>query len=158
MLESKFLTEIYTTSYNALKNNVNSITHSQSLQQPSWGGNCLNWIVGHIVIARLNFLTLLEIESVWGWNEIRLYIPGSSPIAENSPALNFEKMVADLDLTQTQLLEALSKSTPAVLNRQVEDDSQQMTLGALLAHYCLHENFHVGQTEILRQFLINPTR
>ena len=32
-----------------VKRNLEGLTHEESLVQPQPGGNCLNWIVGHLV-------------------------------------------------------------------------------------------------------------
>ena len=32
--------------------NLDGLTHDDSLFQPQGGGNCLNWIIGHLVKAR----------------------------------------------------------------------------------------------------------
>ncbi len=39
-----------------LEVNTAGVTHEQSLWLPSPGGNCLNWIAGHILVTRFVML------------------------------------------------------------------------------------------------------
>ena len=42
--------------------NVEGISHEDSLIQPQPAGNCLNWVIGHLVVAYQLVLPLLEQE------------------------------------------------------------------------------------------------
>ena len=47
-----------------LRVNLDGITHEESLHQPSPAGNCLNWILGHLVASYDNLLKVLGGEAV----------------------------------------------------------------------------------------------
>jgi hypothetical protein len=50
----------FTLSHWVLKAKLEGITHEESLIiQPQRGGNCLNWVVGHVVAARRHALDLV---------------------------------------------------------------------------------------------------
>ncbi len=122
------------------------MTHEESLCQPPAGGNCLNWVVGHIVVARANVLALLGEAPSWDWAGLRRYIPGSAPVTAGADALGFERLLADFDRAQEQLVAALGRQSPEDL-AAVRDDR---TLGAHLASCHFHESYHAGQIELLR--------
>ena len=46
------LANMYEFSYGAIKRNLDDVTNDESLLQPPGAGNCLNWVLGHIVAAR----------------------------------------------------------------------------------------------------------
>ena len=48
--------------YSVLEMQLKDVTHEESLIQPPYSGNCLNWILGHLVLSRGTLLKL-EIET-----------------------------------------------------------------------------------------------
>ena len=50
------LTRLFTVNHYALHKNLDGVTPEEALEQPV-AGNCLNWIVGHIVANRNHVLT-----------------------------------------------------------------------------------------------------
>jgi len=149
MIAPALLCSSFLESYTKIKEHTQQITHAESVQSPVLGSNCMHWIVGHIVVARCNFLMLLDTPSIWNWSTCELFIPGSTPTAATANHIRFTTLLADLDRTQNQLLAALAQATASDLN--VEKDGR--TVGEQLATYAAHEAYHAGQLEILRQGL-----
>jgi len=125
------------------------ITHNDSVQRPPFSGNSTYWITGHIVVARCNFLMLLEVQSIWSMEQCRLFIPGSAPVTGDEAAVSFDSLLADLARTQDQLLSALAQASSKDLT--VTKDDQ--TVGEQLITYHAHESYHLGQLEILCQLI-----
>ena len=48
-----------------LKINLEGLSQEDSLIAPSRGGNCINWVVGHVVTARNSMLKLLGKDPIW---------------------------------------------------------------------------------------------
>ena len=46
------LAKMYEFSYGAVNRNVEGVTEEESLVKPQLAGNCLNWVLGHIVVYR----------------------------------------------------------------------------------------------------------
>jgi hypothetical protein len=42
-----------------VKQQTNGLTHSDSLLQPQPGGNCLNWVMGHLVVNLVDILKVI---------------------------------------------------------------------------------------------------
>ena len=91
---------------------------------------------------------LLGVPSIWGGAEIRRFIPGSVPII-GEDAYPFDRLVADLDRTQAQLLEALQR----VSEDELRVIKGSKTIGEQLVFYHSHEAQHTGQIELLRQLM-----
>lgn len=72
MTHPAFLCDLYGQTYDVIRRQTAGLTHEDSLLQPSHGGNCLNWVVGHITIARANILALLGEQPAWDWRASRL--------------------------------------------------------------------------------------
>lgn len=126
----------------ALKKNVDGIANKEALICPDVGGNCLNWILGHIINTRSHILSLLNEEAVWTQKDVEIYKRGSSGALTEVSATPFNKLLADFELTQARLLNGISKLD--VTNKEL-----LKTLSGL----SFHESYHMGQIGILRRVI-----
>jgi hypothetical protein len=151
MISPQMLKSLYQESYIIVKKQIEGLQHLDSIYQPPFGGNCINWIVGHIIVARCNFLMMLDLPSIWNMNQCRRYIPGSNPITNANDAILFEILLDDFDHTQEQLMKILGQVT----KEKLQEISGEKTIGENMAFYNSHEAYHAGQLEILRKILDN---
>ncbi|MGH9969450.1 MAG: DinB family protein [Pyrinomonadaceae bacterium] len=133
--------------YDVLKGNLEAISHEESLIQPPGGGNCLNWVLGHIVATRDMALELLKQQPVWRKEEADTYRRGSAPIQDGSRAKNLDQIIADLHRSQDRLLAGLTEVLQPQLNAPAGDQS----VGEMLFTLQMHEAYHAGQTGLLRR-------
>ena len=133
--------------YAVLKKNLAGLTHEESLLQPEGGGNCLNWVLGHIVATRDQALELLHQEPIWRVEETEVYRQGSIPIRDGSRAQPLDKISADLERSQDRLVVGLTKVTAQEMNEPADDQS----VGEKLFILQFHEAYHAGQTGLLRR-------
>lgn len=145
------LNMLFGINYAVLKKNLAGVTHEESLIQPGGGGNCLNWVLGHIVATRDNAMQLLEQEPVWSKEIAGIYERGSAPLHDGSNAQPLEKILADLDRSQGRLVEGLSKVSEPELSAPAPDKSAAETVGGTLFVLQFHEAYHAGQTGLLRR-------
>jgi hypothetical protein len=145
MIQPKFLREMFIDSHSAIKLYTMGITHSESVWQPPFGGNSINWIMGHLVVSRCNFLIPLNVPSIWTRDQCMRFIPGSAPVTGDADSVTFESLLADFDRTQEQLNRALREASDELLSQNTEE----MTIAESLVYYQSHESQHAGQLEIL---------
>lgn len=143
--------KMFTYNYYCLKKNIEGITHEESLFQPRPGGNCLNWIVGHILATRNFIFFCLDEEPLWGEEQAQRYKRGSKPIASAEEAVPWDTLMADLERSQQQLIKALGKRTPQDFQKTEAGDDESMAEKLIGLHF--HEAYHTGQTGILRRLL-----
>ncbi len=147
MISPDLIARYYSINHDVLHMQIEGLTHEDSLIQPPFRANCLNWVLGHIVSSRGGALKLLGAKPVWSEEEAAPYARESEPIIDMEQAYLLEKIVADLDETQERLEAALADLT-------IEDMEQakgDRTLGERLSFSYWHEAYHTGQTELLRQ-------
>jgi uncharacterized damage-inducible protein DinB len=128
-------------------------THADSLLVPAYGGNCLNWVLGHVLISRHRVLHLLALDPLWTAEKIDLYETGSEPI-EGRRALSFEGLMADLAGTTEQITGGLGEKSFADMARELPKKSEgqdPQTVGQALLGLYWHESYHIGQMELLRR-------
>jgi len=74
--------------------NVEGISHKESLIQPQPAGNCLNWVIGHLVSAYESIFPLLGQEPVMGEGRLKPCERHSSPLNDSAEAVAFEELFA----------------------------------------------------------------
>jgi hypothetical protein len=130
---------------------TDGLSHKDSLLQPPFRGNCLNWVLGHILEGRDTALTLLGESPVWDKEVVSRYGRGSEPITQDERALPLEKLLEGLDRSQERIEAALTCITPEGLATVVPYRGSQCPVGQALASQHWHETYHTGQLELLRQ-------
>jgi hypothetical protein len=152
MPEPQEVSEVFAANLWVIKRQVEGLSHEESLIQPPFRGNCLNWVLGHIVVGRNNALAYLGQEPLWGDAETELYATGSEPITSaGDAALPLEDLVALLDQSQERLVAVLADLDPETWGKNVQQLGRERPLGQAIAGLAWHETYHAGQTELLRQ-------
>ena len=130
---------------------IKDVTHAESLVQPPYNVNCLNWVLGHIITSRDSSLRLLHLPAQLSEAERLAYGHGSQPLADPQTATDFEALVEKLDCSFEQL-------TPAIIALSEEDLGADTTffgpsqpLYDWLVFFQWHETYHIGQLDLLRQ-------
>jgi hypothetical protein len=154
VVDSKLLVEALENNFGVLQRQVNGLTHEDSLLQLPFRGNCLNWVIGHLVERRDRMLELLDKPPLLTAEQTIRYQRNSEPITSGDDALPFEKLLADLATAQEQLLgllSAMSSDDLMVVGKQIVVGPPPQSIGEWLHFLIWHETYHTGQTEILRQ-------
>jgi hypothetical protein len=154
MYDSRVLIEMVQRNFGVVKAHLEGVTHEQSLIQPPFNSNCLNWVVGHIVQNRNKMLLLLDQPTTWTDEQIERYNYGSLPVTDGHDALPLGQMAADLAVCNQRLVEALQPLTSTDLDapgKEVIKGMTDWTVGWTLNFLIWHETYHTGQTDILRQ-------
>ena len=139
--------------------NTAGLTQEDSLVQPRPDGNCLNFVVGHLVNVYDKILPLLGQEPVMG-DAVARYERGSPPIVGPAEAMELDELLAAFD-TQTDRFQAgLATLTPEALERPMPgpDSGGELTetLRSLLGTILFHQAYHAGQTGLLRRIAGKP--
>src|SRR5215470_14553286 len=74
--------------------NVDGLTHGESLIQPQPGGNCVNWVVGHLLWVYDGMLPMLGQTPTLGRDALKRYARGTPPLRDSAEALNFQQLVS----------------------------------------------------------------
>ena len=137
-----------------IKANTSGLRHRDSLVQPAPGGNCLNWVLGHMLVARNEFMEFLGLEPLWDTQEREPYKRAGPPLADPDEAMAFDRLLADLDATQQALTEALGQLPGERLAEKAPSsptNDPNETVGSLIAGFVFHDAYHAGQTGLLRR-------
>lgn len=150
---SETLLKQFEHAYFAIEVSCRDVTQMESLFQPLYEGNCINWVLGHILAYRGDLIELLGAEPIWDEAYVAAYRRGAPPITADAEHVHtVDTMLKQLDRTQTILVEKLRGLTDEELAQPVNGER----LGILLAGYQSHEAYHVGQLSVLRRIAGKP--
>ena len=140
--------------------NLEGITNEEALISPEPDGNCVNWVAGHLLMARGGLLKLLGEDAFLSEDE-------AQPYKQNSPPIKAGDAHVPLDVLRKKLKEAgeiicaklrdfpteklraeLDKSQFPV---QIEDGT--FTVGTMISELLYHDGYHTGQLGLLRRVL-----
>lgn len=136
--------------------NCEGITHEESLIQPSAGGHCLNWVMGHIVNTRNGILSLVGKQPLYPESNFVAYLHGRF-VSEN--AIRLEKLRDCFNAVQGPLEDGIHSLTVEKMLQPASfspTDNSSETIGSILAAILFHEAYHSGQMGILRRVIGKP--
>ena len=125
------------------------LTHADSMLQLPFRGNCLNWVLGHMLVYRDVALKLAGAEPLRDQQRVRRYTYGSAAMQADDDALPLETLLADLRCSQERLAAALAGLTEEQL--KAGECNYGDDLRECLLELVWHDGYHAGQTEYLRQ-------
>lgn len=150
-VDKEGLSKLFQLTYSVMLRQTEGITNEQSVIQPPVRGNCMNWVLGHILMQRDLVLKLLKMEPVWDENPCRRYQRESEPVLRLEDGLPFDRMLKDLALTQERIETGLNAIPLELLEEVVETNGRTDRAGGQIAFIHWHETYHTGQLELLRQ-------
>ena len=118
---------------------LTGITHQESLVHPQPAGNCLNWVLGHMVATRNMLMYILGEPHILSDLEAQPYQRGTRPPLHADQAMLLPEIVAALDRSQQTLMRRLA---------ELPDQHIQAAAG-----FSFHESYHLGQCGLLRRLL-----
>lgn len=139
----------------ALRANVEGVTHPESLIAPRPAGNCLNWIVGHLVRGYEQALPHLGQEPVLAPGALERYARGSSPVEDDEAVRPFDELSSAWTQGARRFDEGLAGLTRDDLERSRDffGRGSERPLRAYLSFVLFHQAYHVGQTAVVRRVL-----
>ena len=126
------------------------INQAESLLIPPVAGNCMNWVLGHMLENRDTALNLLGQPSVLSERETQTYRRGSEALVEPGAATDIAVLMAKMDDSYASLITVIQALPEGGLDQEVDFHGMK-PLGEVLYFLQWHETFHLGQLDPLRQ-------
>lgn len=142
------------TTQKVMEMNVDGISQAESLVAPQPAGNCLNWIVGHLLCVYNDVLPLVGQQPVMPKESLKRYGRGTPPLKDASEALPLHELVTKCEEAARRLETGLGSLTPEQLDSPAPfspTKNPNETVRSLLATVAFHQAYHVGQTGVLRR-------
>lgn len=126
------------------------LTHEDTLLQLPFRGNCLHWVLGHMIASREWVLEAVGQDPVWPKEVSDGFQYNTEPItsSDDPRIMPFEKMLADFKVG----LERLEAGLDTLPEEKLEEkDERGNPLAGRMNFAAWHEGYHAGQLEYLRQ-------
>ncbi|MCA9726768.1 MAG: DinB family protein [Candidatus Eisenbacteria bacterium] len=137
-----------------LKANLEGLTHEESLHRPEPGGNCINWVVGHLVHTQNGAMRVLGRTALWNEHDGACYARGSDGGLDESEAMPLEELLRTYDRAEAEILAGLEAISPERLKEPSPispTKNSDETVGSLLEKLAFHQAYHLGQVGLLRR-------
>lgn len=152
MLTSQDFIRMFKIIHQLIKSQTAGLTQADSLIQPRPSGNCLNWVLGHILDSQALLLAELGGTSPVDRAGLAVYTRESQPITADSPEVwQLERLLESLDSVHAALVDRLGEMSAVDFERQVLVGERSHPLGWRLFFLHFHLTYHTGQLELLRQ-------
>lgn len=145
------LTRLFNNNHHILHQQVKDINQEESLVQPPFRGNCLNWVVGHILGVYGECLEVMGMPGTQNEAEVKTYGYGSEPLTGCAKAGDLLEMLHRLDEGLERITLQLANMSAAELEREVTIWLGSVSLIEALYVMQWHASYHTGQLELLRQ-------
>lgn len=132
-----------------IEQQTQGLSDADALLQMPTGGNCMNWVLGHIAEHRNKMLVLLGHTGLMSAEWAKRYETDSPPVTDGSDAMPLVDMLALLGELKGALREAILAAEQDWLDEIIvpaRNHSRWNRLEFLL----WHEAYHIGQLEYLR--------
>ena len=137
--------------YATAASNVEGITQEQSLMSPDSGGNCANWILGHMTAVQNGIMRLVGEPPAWENKQLertRFF----EPISDPASAIDLNMLRDRFLNSRDNCLAAISRlSDESMAERMPDPFGGSTTRGELLNTLSYHQAYHVGQLGIVRR-------
>jgi uncharacterized damage-inducible protein DinB len=145
-MTSKYLIVQFRASNMVANVNLEAVDEDLSLHIPEIGQNSINWIIGHILVSRINLIKRFEQDyEVVGFN-IDTYKRGS----ERDKNTQFNSL-KELKLIQKSTLDKIVEVLSEISDDEFEKSNDNgRSLAEELFFTSFHESYHVGQIGLLR--------
>ncbi|MFM8370232.1 MAG: DinB family protein [Chloroflexota bacterium] len=137
---------------------LEGIDHEESLLQLPFEANSANWILGHIVTNRSHVLEVLGVTHLWQDEVRELYHTGSHNIGSGDRSIRLETLLKYLDGSTRMIRKALEAVSAEWLEENFSNYRGEKTREAHLSGFHWHEGFHIGQLEMLKDFILTTRK
>jgi uncharacterized damage-inducible protein DinB len=146
------LIAMYARNLTFIKDLTAGLTHADSLTQPPVPGNCINWVVGHILAYRNRLLKILGQPPIFDEVTANRYARESKPVLGDEPGISIlEDMLIALDESQEQIAAAMKSLSTEDAQKAWAFGQLNMSAAEWMLFLLRHEAYHAGNLELLRQ-------
>lgn len=138
--------------------NLGGINHEDSVSPPAEGGNCINWVAGHILASRNSILKLLGGRGFLSEEECAPYQRGSKQLQPGDDCVPMDRLLDGLQQTGNEIIQRLQGISEEELDKEFEVPNfpvkfDEPTVAAHIFLLFYHEGYHTGQLGLGRRVL-----
>ena len=131
---------------------IEDLSHEDSLRGPQAAGNCVNWVLGHLLLTRSHLESLLGVDPLLSGERWGVYEAGHEDL-DRTRALNLEELRQVAADSLSHLQASIQSSEPR-MNDAIGPRGRSIadTIGTFVSH----EAYHAGQIHLIRRTIGKP--
>ncbi len=134
-----------------MKNQTAGLSQEESLIQPQPGGNCMNWVMGHLALNLTIILEILGAEIPEKLPNLDRYKMDTEPIQEEDEGvLDLQELIEAYILLHTKVIDRLDQMSEDDFEDHISFWEAKHRRGFMAFFYFFHNTYHLGQLEFLR--------
>lgn len=136
--------------YRMVEMNLDGMTSAQSLIQPETGGNCANWILGHLTNVHNGLMQVIGDAPVW--ESEQLAYARFEPVTGSATAIDWDTLKSRfMDSRARCLAKVAALSDEAMQESMPHPFGGTCTRAELLNILAFHQAYHAGQLALSRR-------
>ena len=131
---------------------TDGLSQTDTLIQPQPGGNCMNWVLGHLLESQIVLLEALGGVSPVDREALVHYKRESDPIlGEGEGVLSLENLLGSHRQVHSAIKSRLKEMNEEEMDEEIIVGEKSMNRGWYVFFLHFHYTYHIGQLELLRQ-------
>jgi hypothetical protein len=152
MITISDLNKMLSIEHELIHDQTNGLSHADTLIQPQPGGNCMNWVLGHLLESQVSMLKALDGNSPVDPVTLARYKRESAPItADGEDVLSLEDLLVGHDKVYAAIAARLTEMSEADFDVEIQQGERKVLRGWRVFFLHFHYTYHIGQLEQLRQ-------
>ena len=146
------LIAMYARNLHFIKEFTKGLNHADSLAQPPVPGNCMNWVIGHILTYRNRILQITGQPALLAEVIGARYVANSKPVLGDESGLGIlEDMLHAIDESQDKIAAGMKCMSPEDAAKMWAFGQLNMSAGEWMLFLLRHEAYHTGNLELMRE-------
>lgn len=145
--------------HGVVRKNMEGVNQKESLVQPQPEGNCMNWVMGHLLRVYENALLALGQKPMIEGGGFERYKRGGEAMKNPEDAMEITKLMEDWDEATKRLDAGLASLTVELLDEKapfLPGKDPNETVRTRLTTILFHQGYHAGQLGLLRRIAGKP--
>ena len=152
MITTTDLNKMLNIEHELIHDQTNGLSHADTLIQPQPGGNCMNWVLGHLLESQVSMLLALGGNSPIDPVSMARYKRESTPITtDGDDILSLEVLLDGHDKVHAAITARLSEMSDVDFDVEIQHGERKVIRGWKVFFLHFHYTYHIGQLEQLRQ-------
>lgn len=128
-----------------------NLTQEDTLIQPQPGGNCMNWVLGHMLKSQISVLLALGGEPPIDPEKLSRYRGGSEPVKGPGEGVwTLDDLLVGFDQVNTAITNRLGLMSDTDFDVEIQHGDKRVKRSWRVFFLNFHHAYHIGQLEILR--------
>ena len=146
------LPQSFKTNLRLMNMQIAGLSHADSVIQPPFRANSMNWVLGHLAVSQDAVLAILGVDPILSPEQTERYQTESEPVVgDGDDIMALEELLNALEQGYNALVTAFERLPLAYFEEEVGEGANRRPRWRSIYGLMWHMTYHTGQLELLRQ-------